>query len=157
LRTAALTSIAFFAVLTPGTASAQDISSMQEFYAMHGTCNHLTLPGGDRTSACTTTLGHMIYKNGRSSFWFNIEGGRIIAFSGFETAGSDSGASLNLDLISTATPKAKIHASAANGSCTFSNPWTGPFHIRCQGQADNGSYFAEFTSDGKPLEKIAGD
>jgi hypothetical protein len=157
LKSTALASIAYFAALTPRMASAQDIPSMQEFYVMHGACNHLTLPGGDQTSACTTSLGHMIYKNGRSSFWFNIEGGQIIAFSGFETPGNEGGASLDVDLISTATPKAKIHSSAAKGSCSFSNPWTGPFHIRCHGQGDSGRYLAEFTSDGKPPEKIAGD
>ena len=137
----------------PPDASQIDI---REMYFVHGTCTRLIVPEGDRTAACNKAVGHVLYGSGRTSFWFSIPNRALISFSGVRETHDENRGTLELDLLTMATSP-EIPLGEGQGSCTFDNPWKGTARIRCQGHSTQGEFVAEFTTDGKPPDKVGGN
>ncbi len=129
---------------------------IREMYFVRGTCTRLIVPEGDRTAVCNKAVGHVLYGSGRTSFWFSIPKRALISFSGQRESRDGDRGTLELDLLTMATSP-NIPVSEGQGTCSYDNPWKGTAHIRCQGHSKQGEFVAEFTTDGKPPDKVGGD
>jgi hypothetical protein len=124
----------------PAPAAWQQVPNWETVYFLNGTCGRLVTPGQDRTSQCTGTLVHMVYRDGRTSYAFSQGASAMISFSGVEQVSEHKAGSLRLDHVSIATsPGSRVESQEASGSCTFTNPFRGePATIRCSARTAKG-------------------
>lgn len=122
--------------------------------ALEGSCNRLVIGSLDLTDACSGKLLSVAYPDGRVGFYFVLNDGRIVTFTGMDgdnpTPDTDV---VNLDrLIMTRkdTPD-QPDVSDVSGTCAFGNPFRGAMTVSCEGSLPEGIGFTgSFTTDGQP-------
>lgn len=153
----AVRALLLLALALPAPADAQDVPGVQSMRIFHGTCQRLVTPEGDQTKRCNSNFILTTYASGRHSFWFSIPKVSLISFSGAGEGSAAGGVTLQLDHITTGIDPKAIHAASGAGTCTFSDPSKGVAHVACSGSTADGTFVAEFTTDGKPPQVLGSD
>jgi hypothetical protein len=136
------------------SAMAQTKVGDAEMVSLEGACEHLVIGDLALSDTCSSKLLSVSYPDGRVGFYFVLDDGRIVTFSGMDgdnpTADSDV---VDLDkLIMTRkdTPD-QPDVFAATGTCTFGNPFKGVMTIACEGTlSDKRAFSASFKTNGQP-------
>jgi len=138
-------------------AAQQGIAPGTVVVIMKGACSLLVVGGVDMTRQCNPTVINNAYPSGRSSFMF-VYGDLVVSFFGEDSAAVGDQATLQVEEIGVARGRADGSASrvphSVRGTCTYTNPYKGPSRIICSATGKEGSYRAEFPSDGKPPEAL---
>ena len=119
-----------------------------------GSCDKLILGKQKLADSCSGKLLNMSYPDGRVGFYFILDDGRIVTFSGMDapnpTPDTDDVKVDKVIMGVKGKPK-DPEVVAATGTCTYGNPYKGESTVSCDGTMSNGQRFsARFTSDGKP-------
>ncbi|WLR93832.1 hypothetical protein [Shinella zoogloeoides] len=138
----------------PIAAAAQTQVGNAQMVSVTGTCGKLVVGDRELTGACSAKLLNVAYPDGRVGFYFVLNDGRIVTFSGMDgdnpTPDTDV---IHLDKVimsRTDTPD-RPDVFVATGTCGFGNPTKGPMTVACDGTLSQGGVFsAAFTTDGKP-------
>jgi len=139
-------------------AAQQGVAAGTVVVTLTGTCSLLVVGGTDVTRQCNRTIINTAYPTGRSSFMFTYAGDMVVSFFGEDSAAIGDQATLQVEEIGVARGKADGTANrvahAVRGACTYTNPYKGPSRIICNAAGKDGTYRAEFLSDGKPPEVL---
>ena len=138
----------------PIVAAAQLKVGNAQMASVTGICGKLVVGDRELTGACSAKLLNVTYPDGRVGFYFVLDDGRIVTFSGMDgdnpTPDTDV---IHLDKVimsRTDTPD-QPDVFAATGTCGFGNPVKGPMTVACDGTLSlGGTFSAAFTTDGKP-------
>lgn len=119
-----------------------------------GTCEALVVGKQQFSNTCSQKLLNVSYPNGRVGFYFVLEDGRIITFSGMDGANPTPDSDvIDLDkvIVSRKDTPDTPDVFPAKGTCGFGNPMKGAMTVSCEGTlADGQAFSARFTTDGKP-------
>jgi hypothetical protein len=124
---------------------------IEEFHGVEGRCTSFRLRGQDMTHGCLGILMFATNAAGRITTAFTFQPGSMITIAGYDlpNPGPNIDAfevdmfTLNLNI-----PGVPATRSAATGRCTYTNPYAGPFIVRCSARLANGEPLeASFRSD----------
>jgi hypothetical protein len=119
-----------------------------------GTCEKLTIGREKLGDSCSGKLMNSSYADGRVGFYFVLDDGRAITFSGMNGVNPTPDTDVvNLDkvIIGVKGKPNKPRVVAASGTCKYGNPYAGESNVTCNGKmADGKTFSASFTSDGSP-------
>ena len=148
--------IALVTILVVYTTSAMAQSKIGNATTMilNGTCDKLTIGRQRLGDKCGSKLLNMSYPNGRVGFYFILDDGRAITFSGMDGANPTPDTDVvDLDkvIVGIKGKPDKPKVFAASGTCKYGNPYAGESTVICNGTMVDGQTFsASFTSDGTP-------
>ena len=146
---------AFPALLLNSTVSAQTKIGDAQVMILNGTCETLILGKDQLGSACSPKIMSTSYPDGRVGFYFVLNGGRTITFSGMDGDNPTPDTDImmidkviaNLD----APKRGRPEALRATGKCSYGNPYKGRMTVACKGRlAGGGAFEGVFTTDGRP-------
>jgi hypothetical protein len=126
-----------------------------QMVVLNGSCDKLTLGKKKYGDVCSSKILSTSYPDGRVGFYFVMEDGRSITFSGMDGENPTPDTDItNIDKVianfNVKTPD-KPNVFAATGKCSFGNPYKGKSTISCKGKLSDGRAFAGvFTTDGSP-------
>lgn len=119
-----------------------------------GSCDKLLVSRQKLGDLCDGKLLNMSYPDGRVGFYFILEDGRAITFTGMDGANPTPDSDVvDLDKVIIGV-KGKPNSPkvvSATGTCKYGNPYKGESTVICAGKTAVGSAFsATFTTDGNP-------
>jgi hypothetical protein len=140
---------------TAATSSdAQGIKDLTNIVFLNGQCTELRIGSKDARSGCTGKIFNTIYRTGRTGFTFMMGEQAVVTFSGFgkPAVGNRGFSTLDRVLLKWTGSEGEREALLATGTCSFTNPYAGPSHIKCKAFTKRGTISASFVSDGKEPE-----
>ncbi|MBY5323583.1 hypothetical protein HFN11_25245 [Rhizobium leguminosarum] len=149
-----LAAIAAVPAMPVNLAHAQTTIGDATAMGLTGSCDKLILGKQKLADSCSGKLLNMSYPDGRVGFYFILDDGLIVTFSGMDAPNPTPDTDVvKVDkVIMGVKGKPKDpEVVAATGTCTYGNPYKGESTVSCDGTMSNGQRFsARFTSDGKP-------
>jgi hypothetical protein len=146
-------SVAMLAISTT-PAKAQTKIGNATTMVLNGSCDKLTIGRQKLGDGCGGKLMNSSYPDGRVGFYFILDDGRTITFSGMDGANPTPDTDVvDLDkvIIGIKGKPSKPKVVAASGTCKYGNPYAGQSTVTCNGKMVDGQTFsANFTSDGSP-------
>lgn len=134
----------------PAEAAKKQKPRIAAIVSLSGQCEKLVMPQSDITKSCSGKVLNTVYSDGRSGFYFALEEGAILTFSGNGNVNPDPDTAVQpVDLI-LFNYKGEVDRAQAVGQCTFGNPYKGPSRLICRATSPRGDFYGEFVSDGKP-------
>ena len=135
--------------VTSEPVSAQGSTKVTSLVTMNGKCHKLVLGGENASEICKPTVLNVTYANGKSSFMFVAEGLGIISFYGTDSSAKGNKAVITVEQTTLKLEMANSPTTApATGTCSYTNPYTGPSLVQCSAVAAGEIFQATFVSDG---------
>jgi hypothetical protein len=128
------------------------LNAIDTFSSLTGTCEKLMIAGKEATARCKGQVINTAYKNGRSNFVFTDGEEQIVSFLGEDHPAKGNEAVLTLTNVTVTRLEEKPTPVSikVRGTCTYTNPYSGPSRINCAAKGGGKRYGATFVSDGKP-------
>ncbi len=156
MRAAIIIGLSLLVTANYAEARSQDkkAADLQSIMGLDGECERLIIADKDQTANCSGKLINITYKNGRSGFYFAMEGGALLTFSGMGSNQVKTGADRVVQPVDMVLfgYQQKTDQLTAVGQCDFENPYKGKARTRCSATSDMGALEVLFVSDGKPPE-----
>jgi hypothetical protein len=153
MKTLLVVAAAVLATL-PSPAGAQTKIGNATAMALNGTCDKLVIGKQKLGDSCDGKLLNMAYPDGRVGFYFVLDDGRVVTFSGMDGANPTPDTDIvELDKVIIGVKGKPNNPKVVNatGTCKYGNPYQGETTVTCNGKLADGQMFsASFTTDGNP-------
>ncbi|WP_143530334.1 hypothetical protein [Rhizobium sp. RU36D] len=118
---------------------------------VRGQCLKVSIARDDLTGRCTGELGMAVYADGRTGFHFMMRSRHIFTVSGIHSKQQSNAVQVDRIVLNDGLETNKPEVIAAEGSCTYGDPYRGRMTVRCAGKLGRlQDFVASFETDGTP-------